>query len=116
MLDFMKDKVVTVNRKTSTLGEFNRPVYGNIKVGEYDCHISVSSSNTSQKIPQKENTTDLVLYVDADADIRLGDSLYIYEKDEYGNKAESTERKALADKPYKKRTHLAVPLLDVEEV
>jgi hypothetical protein len=116
MLDFMKDKVVVVRRQSHTLGEFNRPVYEPITAGEYECHISVSSSNTSQKNPQKENSTDLVLYADADADIRLGDTLYIYDKDEYDNRVESTERKALADLPYKKRTHLAVPLLEVREV
>ncbi len=116
MLDFMKDKVVVVSRSNTVLGEYSRPQYTFEVVGEYDCHVSVSSSTTAQKSPQKENSTDLVLYVDTDADIRVGDSLSIYEKDEYGEKISSSERKALADKPYKKRTHIAIPLVDVVEV
>lgn len=46
----------------------------------------------------------------------MGDILYIYEIDEYDNPVMSTEFKAIADKPYKKRTQLKVPLLSEEEV
>ena len=52
-------------------------------VGTYDCHTAESSSNTSQKEPQKANTTDLDLYTYPEADIVRGDILYIYELDEY---------------------------------
>jgi len=116
MLAFMEDKKVLVKRYSSTLGEYNRPVKELNTVGTYLCHVAESSSNTAQKQPQKENTTDLTLYVDPEADIVMGDILYIYEVDEYEEIIQSTELKALADKPYKKRSHLAVPLVSAEEV
>ena len=80
--------------------------------------MAEQSSNTAQKQPQKENTTELTVYIasDAEPDVQVGDILYTYEVDEYGEKIQSTEFKALADKPYKKRTLIAVPLLSVEEV
>lgn len=116
MLAFMEDKKVIVKRYSSTLGEYNRPVKEPITVGTYACHTAEGSSNTAQLQPQKENTTDLTLYTDPEADIKQGDLLYIYEIDEYENIITATEFKALADKPYKKRTHLAVPLVSKEEV
>ena len=42
--------------------------------------------------------------------------LYIYELDEYDEIIASSEYKALADKPYKKRTFLSVPLVGTEEL
>lgn len=116
MLDWMLDKRVTVKRYNSELGEYNRPKKTLEEVGSYQCHISESNSNTSQKAPQKENITDLTLYVEHDADIQAGDVLYIYELDEYDEIIASSEYKALADKPYKKRTFLSVPLVGTEEV
>ena len=116
MLEFMQDKKVTVKRYSSTLGEYNRPIKTLSTVGTYSCHTAVTSSNTAQLQPQKKNTTELTLYTDPEADIVTGDILYIYEIDEYENIVESTEFKALADRPYKKRTLLAVPLLSEEEV
>lgn len=116
MLEFMQDKKVIVKRYTSTLGEYNRPIKELVEAGTYLCFTAEDSSNTAQKQPQKENTTELTLYTDPEAEIVKGDILYIYELDEYENIIRSTELKALADKPYKKRTHLAVPLLSVEEV
>lgn len=65
---------------------------------------------------KKKNTTDLTLYTDPEAPIKRGDILYIYELDEYGKPIMSTEFKAIADKPYKKRTQLIVSLLSEEEV
>ena len=116
MLAFMEDKKVIVKRYSSTLGEYNRPIQELKEIGTYPCFTAEDSSNTAQLQPQKENTTDLTLYTEPEADIRKGDILYIYEIDEYENIIESTEFKALADKPYKKRTHLAVPLVSTEEV
>ena len=116
MLAFMEDKKVIVKRYSSTLGEYNRPKKSLAVVGTYMCHTAENSSNTAQLQPQKENTTELTLYTDPEADIVVGDILYIYELNEYEEIIQSTEFKALADKPYKKRTHLAVPLLSVEEV
>ena len=116
MLEFMNDKKVIVKRYSATLGEYNRPTKELSTVGTYPCHTAETSSNTAQKQPQKDTTTELTLYTEAEADIKKGDILYIYELDEYENIIQSTEFKALADKPYKKRTHLAVPLLSVEEV
>lgn len=116
MLAFMEDKKVIVKRYSSVLGAYNRPQKELITVGTYSCHTAETSSNTAQKQPQKENTTELSLYTDPEADIVVGDMLYIYELDEYGEILQHTELKALADKPYKKRTHLAIPLLSVEEV
>lgn len=116
MLAFAEDKKVIVKRYSSTLGEFNRPIKTLNEVGTYLCHIAQSTSSTAQKQPQKETTTDLTLYVEPDADIKEGDILYIYKIDEYENIILSTEFKALADKPYEKRTILAVPLVSTEEV
>lgn len=116
MLDFMEDKVVVVKRFSSILGEYNRPKKTLEKIGTYPCHTADTSSNTAQKAPQKENTTELTLYTVEDADVKMGDVLYIYEIDEYDNPIKETEYKALADRPYHKRTHLAVPLLSAEEV
>ena len=116
MLTFAEDKKVIVKRYSSVLGEFNRPKKTLDEVGTYMCNVSQDTSSTAQKQPQKEVTTDLTLYVEPDADIREGDILYIYEIDEYENIILSTEHKALADKPYKKRTILAVPLVSTEEV
>lgn len=116
MLEFMLDKKCIVKRYTSELGEYNRPKKILEEVGSYPCHISESNNSTSQLQPQKNNITDLSLYTEPDADIRLGDVLYIYELDEYDEIIPSTEYKALADKPYKKRTALKVPLVGAQEV
>jgi hypothetical protein len=116
MLDFLLNKKVIVKRYSNVLGQYNRPQTELIETGTYPCFVSETSSNTAQKQPQKETTTDLTLYTDVEADILMGDVLYIYETDEYGNIIQSSELKALADKPYKKRTHLSVSLLSVEEV
>lgn len=118
MLEFMEDKKVIVKRFVSTLGEYNRPVKTLEEVGTYPCHTAESSSNTAQLQPQKKNTTELTLYISSDEEpnVNTGDILYIYEIDEYDEIIKSTEYKAIADKPYKKRTHVAVPLLSEEEV
>lgn len=116
MLAFAEDKKVIVKRYSSTLGERNRPIKILNEIATYFCHTSEGSSSTSQKQPQKENITELTLFVEPEADIKKGDILYIYEIDEYENIIPSTELKALADKPYKKRTILAVPLVNTEEV
>lgn len=116
MLAFREDKKVIVKRYSSTLGELNRPKKTLEEVATYWCAIAESTSSTAQKQPQKENITDLKLFVEPDADIKKGDILYIYEVDEYEHIILSTEFKALADKPYKKRTILAVPLVSTEEV
>lgn len=116
MLSFMEDKKVIVKRYSSELGEFNRPKQSLVEAGTYMCHVSEGNSSTSQKQPQKENITDLSLFVEPEADIVKGDILYIYEIDEYENIIPSSELKALADKPYKKRTILIVPLVNTEEV
>lgn len=116
MLDFGLDKKVVVKRYSSTLGEYNRPTKTLEEVGTYWCHTSESNTNTTQKAPQKENITDLNLYCEPDTPIRMGDILYIYELDEYDEIIESSVYKALADKPYKKRTVLKVPLVGTKEV
>jgi hypothetical protein len=117
MLEFVLDKKCIVKRYSSELGEYNRPKKTLEEVGSYLCHISENdNSNTSQLQPQKNNITDLSLYTEPDADIRLGDVLYIYELDEYDEIIPSSEYKALADKPYKKRTALKVPLVGTQEV
>lgn len=115
-MQFMYDKKVIVKRYSSTLGEYNRPIEELKTVGTYECHTAEGGSNTSQREPQKVNTTDLDLYTYPEADIVRGDILYIYEIDEYDNIIISTELKAVADKPYKKRTQLRVPLICDEEV
>jgi hypothetical protein len=116
MLEFMQDKKVIVKRYSSTLGEYNRPQKTLNEVGVYPCHTAEDSSTTAQKQPQKENTTDLTLYTEPEADVKKGDILYIYEIDEYDEIIPDTEFKAMADKPYKKRTHLEIPLESIEEV
>ncbi len=117
MFTFLFDKIVEVKRHGSKmLGEYNRPKQGFVLVGTYDCHITDGSSNTSQLLPQKKNATDGNLYTLPEADIQTGDILYVYEKDEYDKKVESTVFKTIADKPYKKRTKLIVPLLAESEV
>jgi len=115
-VQFLYDKIVIVKRYSSTLGEYNRPNQSLETVGTYDCHTAENSSNTSQREPQKVNTTELDLYTEPEADIVRGDILYIYELDEYDNILPATELKAIADKPYKKRTQLKVPLICDEEV
>ena len=116
MITFLFDKIVVVKRKQETLGEYNRPQKEFVIVGEWECHTAEGSTNTTQKEPQKLNITELDLYTYPEAQIRKGDVLFIYEKDEYGNKIESSVFKAIADKPYKKRTQLKVHLLSEEEV
>lgn len=117
MLEFVLDKRVIVKRHSSDLGEYNRPQKTLEEVGSYPCHVAEDdNSNTSQLQPQKNNITDLSLYTDPDADIKLGDILYIYELDEYDEIIQSSEYKAIADKPYKKRTALKVPLVGTQEV
>ncbi|MDL2301134.1 hypothetical protein LJC58_02140 [Lachnospiraceae bacterium OttesenSCG-928-D06] len=116
MVEFMQDKKVIIKRFGSSLGEYNRPVQSLEAIGTFPCHVAQTSSNTAQKQPQKENITDLSLYVDPDVDVRRGDILFIYEVDEYEEIILATEEKAIADKPYKKRTHLEIPLLSEEEV
>lgn len=115
-MQFLYDKIVIVKRYSSTLGEYNRPNQSLETVGTYDCHTAENSSNTSQREPQKVNTTELDLYTEPEADIVRGDILYIYELDEYDNILPATELKAIVDKPYKKRTQLKVPLICDEEV
>lgn len=115
-MQFLYDKLVIVKRYSSTLGEFNRPQKGVKEVGRYECFTAETSTNVAQRQPQKVNTQELDLYTFPEADIKLGDVLYIYELDEYENILSESEYKALADKPYKKRTQLKVPLLRYEEV
>jgi len=109
-------KVKVKHFKEETLGAYNRPIEGMDEVKIYSCMTAEDSSNTSQLQPQKQNTTDLSLYTDPEAEITTGDILLIYELDEYDAIIESTELKAIAGKPYKKRTQLKVPLLSVSEV
>ena len=54
--------------------------------------------------------------MDPECDIKLGDIVCIYDLDEYEQIILSSEYKAVADKPYKKRTHLEIPLNAIEEV
>ena len=116
MLTFSFDKRVVVKRYSKTIGEYNRPKQELNTVGTYDCHISESTSTTSQLQPQKKNNTEGTLYTDPEAEIRKGDILYVYEVDEYGNAIEDSCYKYIADKPYKKRTKLQIPLLAESEV
>lgn len=113
---FLYNKKVVVKRYSSELGEYNRPTQKLTPVGTYECLTAETSSNTSQRNVQKVNTEELDLYTYPDADIVVGDILYIYEVDEYEKIIESSEYRAIADKPYKKRTQLKVPLLRNEEV
>lgn len=113
---FFFDKKVIVKRYAETLGEYNRPVRSLETVGEFDCTFSAAEDNTNQLQPQKENRTRGTLYTDKECDIRLGDILYIYELDEYDEIIPETEYKVIADKPYKKRTHLETSFMVDEEV
>ena len=115
-MQFMYDKLVIVKRYSSTLGEYNRPQKELSEVGRYDCSTAEISSNVAQRQPQKVNTEEINLYTYPEADIKLGDVLYIYELNEYDEPIPESEYRALADKPYKKRTQLKVPLLRNEEV
>lgn len=118
MLAFMESRKVIVKRYSQTLGEYNRPHKTPVVVATYPCHMAVDSSNTAQLQPQKSNTTNLSVYISSDEepDVKAGDILYIYELDEYGEIITASEFKAVADRPYKKRTHLAVPLVSAEEI
>ena len=113
---FLYDKVCVVKRKEETLGEYNRPQKEFVEVATYDCHIAEGSTNTAQMMIQKQNSTELDLYTYPEAQTHKGDVLFIYEKDEYGAAIEGSEFKAIADKPYKKRTQLRVHLLSEAEV
>ncbi len=113
---FLYDKIVVVKRKSETLGEYNRPQKTFDVVAEYECHTAETNTNTTQMMIQKQNSTELDLYTVPEAQIHNGDVLFIYEKDEYGNKVEGSVFKAIADKPYKKRTQLKVHLLSEMEV
>ena len=115
-MQFMYNKLVIVKRYSNTLGEYNRPLKVLGEVGRYECFTAETSTNVSQRNPQKVNTEEIDLYTIPDADIKLGDVLYIYELDEYDAPILDSEYRALADKPYKKRTQLKVSLLRNEEV
>jgi len=115
-MQFLYDKKVIVKRYASSLGEYNRPIKELETIGTYECHTAETSTSTSQKEPQKDNITDLDLYTYPDTPIERGDVLYIYEVDEYDEIIPATELKAVADKPYKKRTQLKVPLISDKEV
>lgn len=117
MLDFMLDKKVIVKRYSTSLSEeYNRPIETLDEIGCFPCHISEDTTSTSQLQPQKNNTTGLNLYVEPETDVKLGDILYVYEIDEYDEIIPETEYKAIADKPYKKRTVLIVPMNGAKEV
>lgn len=111
-------KVIVKHFSEETLGKYNRPSEELQVVNTYMCMVAETygNSNTSQLQPQKQSTTDFNLYTDPEAEIKAGDVLLIYDIDEYDNIIESTEFKAIADKPYKKRTQLKVPLLSEIEV
>lgn len=113
---FFYDKKCIVRRYSSTLGEYNRPVNKLSDVGTFECAIMQSQNTTAQLQPQKSNATGFSLYVDPECDIRLGDIVCIYDLDEYEQIILSSEYKAVADKPYRKRTHLEIPLNAEEEL
>ena len=115
---FYYDKQCIVKRYSSTLGQYNRPVNTLTDVGSYGCALMMTkdSNSTTQLEPQKANYTGFSLYMDPESDIRLGDIVCVYDLDEYGQIILSSEYKAVADKPYKKRTHLEIPLNATEEV
>ena len=115
-MQFMYNKLVIVKRYSSALGEYNRPQKELAEVGKYECFTAETSTSVSQRQPQKVNTEEINLFTYPDADIEIGDVLYIYELDEYDKPIPESEYRALADKPYKKRTQLKVPLLRNEEV
>lgn len=115
-MGFLFDKKVVVKRYEETMGAYNRPIQTFVTKGTYSCMVAQSNSSTSQLQVQRQNTTNLTLYTEPEADIRVGDTVFIYKLDEYDNIILDTEYTATADKPYEKRTHLAVPLLGVEEV
>ncbi len=113
---FYYDKKCIVRRYSSTLGEYNRPVNKLTDVGTYECTVKISQNSTAQLQPQKSNSTGFTLYMDPECDMKLGDIVCIYDLDEYEQIILSSEYKAVADKPYKKRTHLEIPLNAIEEV
>lgn len=113
---FYYDKKVILRRYNSSLGEYNRPIHTLTDVGVYDCSYSRESSTTSQLQPQKDTQTEGTLYVDMDVDVRVGDVCCIYELDEYDNIILSTEFVAVADKPYRIKDHIEIPLVRNEEV
>lgn len=113
---FYYDKKVIVKRYSSTLGQYNRPENKLETVESYPCTFMNTQNSTNQLQPQKTNYTGVTLYTDPEANIKLGDILYVYDVDEYGAIILSSEYIAAADKPYKKRTHLEVPLTYEEEV
>lgn len=116
MFTFMYDKIVEVMRKDEVLGKYNRPQKEFKVAATYECHTAENNTNTTQMQIQKQNSTEIDLYTVPEAQIQKGDVLFIYEKDEYGKKIEGSVFKAIADKPYKKRTQLKVHLLSEEEV
>lgn len=109
---------VVVKRLNSgvVLGKYGRPVEAVNTVGTYPCMVVEDRNYTVQMDPQKNNSTGYTIYTDPEADILTGDVLYIYEVDEYGDIIETSGRKAVADKPYKKRTQLKVGLKEDSEV
>lgn len=113
---FYYDKLVIVKRYSSVLGAYNRPTDSLSEIGRYKCHYSQKTNNSTQKEPQKDNYTGETLYLDPECDIKLGDICYIYELDEYDAPIMATEIKGIADKPYRRRTHLEIPLNYSEEV
>ena len=110
------DKRLILRRYSSELGEYNRPVNTLNDVGSYPCTVQQSTNSTNQLQPQKENYTGWTLYVSEDVVIKLGDICYIYDLDEYDNIILASELIMIADKPYRKRDHLEVPLNYDEEV
>ena len=82
-MQFMYNKLVIVKRYSSTLGEYNRPIKSLAEVGRYECSTAETSTTVAQRQPQKVNTEEIDLYTCPEADIKLGDVLYIYEIDEY---------------------------------
>lgn len=115
-MQFIYDKLVIVKRYSSTLGKYNRPQNSLEDVARYECHIAKTSSTVAQRQPQKVGTEEIDLYTYPEANIIVGDVLYIYDMDEYGNPIMESEYKTVAGKPYQKRTQLKVPLLNTEEV
>ncbi|AVM69707.1 hypothetical protein C3V36_10925 [Lachnospiraceae bacterium oral taxon 500] len=115
-MQFIYDRLVIVKRYFSTLGKYNRPQNSLEDVARYECHIAKTSSVVAQRQPQKVNAEEINLYTYPEANIEIGDVLYIYTLDEYGNPIMESEYKTAAGKPYQKRTQLIVPLLNTEEV
>ncbi len=116
MFKYGYDKKVVVKRYSNGgLGKYNRPIKDTNIISEYECKVAQHSSSTSQLLPQKKNSTAFTLYTSPQANIVEGDILYIYELDEKRNIIPETETKAIADKPYKKRTQLIVGLKSDKE-